>query len=218
MKAGAKTPGLKKKSTEPLRLRANVKTGGSESGVSPDTSPGKGHSPLPRPTEVPAGLRVPAPGGALARDGGWRGRLGPSPVSPRLFFPVTSERISSIVRGVSRLPLPRPRPRRSRNPLIERPLTHTILSSTAAAALPAPRTATARPHSPASPAPAPPSPQEPTAAEATRQVATAASPPARLGSPLLPLPAGALTSAAAVPARALSRQSVPENQSQPSIC
>lgn len=210
MEAGAKAPGLKKKSTEPLRLQ------GTNQVCNLTPLPGRAILPSPGPQMSPPGSGY-RPQGA-PWPGIEAGGVGSGPHPSVLAFPSQSpQRISSIILGVSRLPLPRRRPRRSPNPLTERPLTHTVLSFTAAVALLAPRTATARSHSPASPAPAPPSPQEPTAAEVTRQVATAASPPARLRLPLLPLPAGALTSAAAVPARALSRQSVPENQSQHSI-
>lgn len=64
----------KKKSRELHGFQAKVKTGWSNSGVSPDTSPRSGHTPFPGPQPSLLGTEVPAPGGALGHRGGWRAR------------------------------------------------------------------------------------------------------------------------------------------------
>ena len=139
-----------------------------------------------------------------APDRRWmlEGRYGTHPC-PRLFFPVASERIPCIILGVSRLPPPRIRTLCPRRPLWKLPNTHVLPLPTAAAALRAPGTASAQPHSPASPVPAPPSLQW---RRRLGKVAAAACWPACLQPPPLPLPARGPASTAAA-ARALSRQS-----------
>lgn len=105
-------PLSEKKSIEPP---AKVKTGWSNSGVSPDTSPRNGHPPLPDPQRSLPGTGVRSLGVPWPAEGGWR--VGESTQSSvQASSCRCPQRIPSIILGVSRLPATRPRPLRPRDP------------------------------------------------------------------------------------------------------